>query len=389
MDWSFMDIGEKRNSLVLEIKRSLCLIGVVVGVVFGVAGCGSLGPGRVPGDNFSYNEAIAQSTREQMLLNLLRLRYLEEPLFLQVSSVLTQYTYQGDVGVAGTRGFSAAPDIITGGANLGYAERPTVTYLPVSGREFARRLMSPVPTEMLFAAAQAGWSTDLVMEIGLQRIGSVENMSFGPDPAPGDTDRAEEYRKDLEKLKRFQRLIRTLSELGNENAFEVGRGTGEDSATRYFVFDENITGETRDRIQALKRELGLDPNRNVFRITERYTRRQADELTIQPRSLMAMMLFIGRGTEIPELHLQEGWVIPMGVVTSAGVAPPPIPFRIRSQKEKPARAYAAVRYQDHWFYIDLADIKSKRIMLFLSVLFSLQAPVVEAAAPALSLPTGP
>ncbi len=72
-----MEIGEKQNSLVFGIKRSLRLIGVVVGV-FGVVGCGSLGPGRVPGDNFNYNEAIAQSSREQMLLNLLRLRYLEE-----------------------------------------------------------------------------------------------------------------------------------------------------------------------------------------------------------------------------------------------------------------------------------------------------------------------
>jgi hypothetical protein len=374
---------------VLEIKRSLCLIGVVVGVVFGVAGCGSLGPGRVPGDNFNYNEAIAQSSREQMLLNLLRLRYLEEPLFLKVSSVLTQYTYQGNVGVAGTRGFGVAPDTITGGANLGYSERPTVTYLPISGQEFARRLMSPIPTELFFGAAQAGWSTDLLMEIGLQRIGNVENMSFGTDPTPGDMDRAKQFRKDLEKLKRFQRLIRTLLELGEEEAFEVNRGKGEDSETRYFVFDENVTGKTRDRIQALKRELGLDPNRNTFRITERYTRRQADELTIQPRSLMAMMLFISRGTEIPELHRQAGWVIPMGVVTSAGVAPPPIPFRIRSQKEEPARAYAAVRYQDHWFYIDHADTKSKRIVLFLSVLFSLQAPEVKAAAPVLTLPTGP
>ncbi len=41
MDRSFLKVGEKRNFLVLEIKRSLCLIGVVVGIVFGVVGCGS------------------------------------------------------------------------------------------------------------------------------------------------------------------------------------------------------------------------------------------------------------------------------------------------------------------------------------------------------------
>ena len=184
-------------------------------------------------------------------------------------------------------------------------------------------------------------------------------------------------------------MILTLAELSQEEAFEVIRERGEESATLFLVFEENVTSEIRDRVQELKRELGLEPNRNVFRITGRYTRRQADEITIQTRSLMAMMSFISRGTEIPEIHQQEGRVIPIGVVTSAGVAPPPIPFRIHSQKEKPAHAHTAVHFQDHWFYIDHADVRSKRILMLIMLLFSLRAPEVEAAAPVLTLPTGP
>jgi len=82
-------------------------------------------------------------------------------------------------------------------------------------------------------------------------------------------------------------------------------------------------------------------------------------------------------------------VIPVGVFASAGVTPSPFPFRVRVQKEEPASAFIAVRYQDHWFYIDQGDVRSKRIMLIIMVLFSLQAPEVEAAAPVLTLPTGP
>jgi len=40
-----------------------------------VTGCRSLGPRTVPGDRFNYNEAGAQSTSEQLLLNIIRLRY--------------------------------------------------------------------------------------------------------------------------------------------------------------------------------------------------------------------------------------------------------------------------------------------------------------------------
>ena len=104
---------------------------------------------------------------------------------------------------------------------------------------------------------------------------------------------------------------------------------------------------------------------------------------------MAMISFLSRGTEIPEVHQEEGWVVPMGVVTPDGFAPPPIPFRIHSRKERPTRAYAAARFQDHWFYIDHTDVKSKRIMLLLMTLFSLRAPEIKAAGPTLSLPTGP
>lgn len=44
-------------------------------------------------DRFDYNQAIVQSTNEQMLLNMVRLRYSEPPVFLAVNSVLTQYIY--------------------------------------------------------------------------------------------------------------------------------------------------------------------------------------------------------------------------------------------------------------------------------------------------------
>jgi hypothetical protein len=42
-------------------------------------------------DSFNYNEAISRSSSEQILINLVRLRYREVPVFLAVGSVLTQY----------------------------------------------------------------------------------------------------------------------------------------------------------------------------------------------------------------------------------------------------------------------------------------------------------
>ncbi|MGD9308362.1 MAG: hypothetical protein PVG51_04450, partial [Desulfosarcina sp.] len=122
-----------------------------------------------------------------MLLNIVRSRYLEVPVFLIVSSVLTQYEYDRSIGVGGFFGFGGdstnviggTTDVITGDANLRFSERPTITYLPVEGQEFSAHLLSDIPVDLIFAAAQAGWPVDVFMRIGIQRLGALENMSFG------------------------------------------------------------------------------------------------------------------------------------------------------------------------------------------------------------------
>jgi hypothetical protein len=58
---------------------------------------------------------------------------------------------------------TVAASNIGGSANLGYTERPTITYTPLTGSEFARRIFSPIPAELMFGASQGGYATDLLM----------------------------------------------------------------------------------------------------------------------------------------------------------------------------------------------------------------------------------
>ena len=181
---------------------------LIAAALFLISGCAAQGAKRVPADRFDYNGAIAQSTREQMLLNIVRSRYLEVPVFLTVSSVLTQYEYDRSVGLGGILEFgSGTTDRAIGDTNLRFLERPTITYLPVEGQEFSAQLLSDIPSEIIFAAAQAGWPVDVFMRIGIQRLGAVENMSFGEIPASGDSDSKTQVESDLKKLKRFERMV--------------------------------------------------------------------------------------------------------------------------------------------------------------------------------------
>ena len=69
------------------MARTTALVAAVV-----LAGCKSVGPRTIQGARFNYNEAIAHSWNQQLLLNLVRLRYRDTPFFLEVNSVSTQYS---------------------------------------------------------------------------------------------------------------------------------------------------------------------------------------------------------------------------------------------------------------------------------------------------------
>jgi hypothetical protein len=343
----------------------------------------------VPGDRFDYNGAIAQSTREQMLLNIVRSRYLEVPVFLTVSSVLTQYEYDSSIDLSGILEFgTGTTDRAIGSANLRFSERPTITYLPVEGQEFAAHLLSDIPAEIIFAAAQAGWPVDVFMRIAIQRLGAAENMSFGEIPASGDSDSKTQVESDLKKLRRFERMINLIFILSDNEVIEVQGVEEDDNSERHLIIAEEVPQDLRPRLNELRQLIGLG-NRNRFRITDRVTNLKDDEISIQTRSVMAMMEFMARGVEVPLEHLEDGWVIDYGLQTSEGeTAKALIPFTMHSSKSRPEKAFAAVRFRDYWYYIDHADIISKRALSLIIVLFRLQAPTPSGAAPILTLPTG-
>jgi hypothetical protein len=365
-----------------------CALLITAAVIL-ISGCAARGAQRVPGDRFDYNGAIAQSTREQMLLNIVRSRYLEVPVFLTVSSVLTQYEYDSSIGLGAIfESGSGTNDIFTGETNLRFSERPTITYLPVEGQEFSAHLLSDIPSEIIFAAAQAGWPVDIFMRIAIQRLGATENMSFGEVPATGYSGLKTQVESDLKKLKRFERMINLIFLLSDNEIIEVQRIEKNGKKERYLMIAGEVAEDLRPMLDELRQLIGLS-NRNRFRITDRVTNIKEDEISIQTRSVMAMMEFMARGVEVPLEHLQDGWVIDYGLQNSEGeMAKELIPFNMHSSKNRPKNVFAAVRFRDYWYYIDHTDITSKRALSLIIVLFRLQAPTPAGAAPILTLPTG-
>ncbi|MCP4578370.1 MAG: hypothetical protein GY846_19025 [Deltaproteobacteria bacterium] len=66
-------------------------------VLLFLAGCGSIGPGNVTRDRFGYTDAIAESWKKQMLLNMVKMRYVDVPVFLDIATIINQYSLEGEV----------------------------------------------------------------------------------------------------------------------------------------------------------------------------------------------------------------------------------------------------------------------------------------------------
>ena len=65
------------------MQRKMFLL--VIMILACLSGCGSIGPGNVARDRFDYISAISDSWKAQMLLNLVKLRYGDAPVFLDVA----------------------------------------------------------------------------------------------------------------------------------------------------------------------------------------------------------------------------------------------------------------------------------------------------------------
>ena len=350
----------------LWFRTSLVLLAMAT------ASCVSIGPETIARDRLDYQEALSGSWKRQTLLNLVRIRYSEPPVMLEVASIVNSYSYEA----GGSLGASFGPqvdDIGNGGLQGSYSDRPTISYSPVTGDQFAKNFIAPMPPTTILSLIQVGYPADAVLRLCVKSINGVFNQSgaymlrrpaspeFGP----------------------LAQALRRIQSSGLVGLRLEPHATGE-KAVVFFPSESQPTLASEQALVA--KTLGLEPA-SEYQLAFGGMRRGPNEIAILSRSMLEIMAEIASWVDVPQGEVAEGRVVPPPDFGDSGVPALPPVIRVRCGDEAPPDAYVAVSHRGHWFWIDDRDIPSKQVFSFLMILFSLAETGGRSALPILTIPT--
>lgn len=350
---------------------------LLLSLLLTMGGCAHMGPDSLRGNRLDYNMAIQQTNDQELLLNLVRLKYRDRLYFMNVERVVSALEFNRAIGIGASLPSGGDPTYSVGPIAAAYNEKPSLFYTPLEGDKFVRQMLTPIPLETLLLLTRSGWSIERVMVMALQSMNSVKNAPSASGPTP---DIEPEFRD-------FRDAARTLRALQTKGFIEFGRA--EDSGE----YELRISNQAADDADAarLRKLLNLDPGMNRYRVLVGIGAPDNRTIAVTTRAMTGVLYYLSQSVQAPTADRDAGRVT--RTLTAAGS-----PFDwssmladvldISSARQKPENAAVAVPYRGSWFYIRDDDLQSKTSFSLLAQLMTLQAGPAVTGGAALSFSVG-
>jgi hypothetical protein len=358
-------------------------------------GC-SIGPRQLKGNRLGYNTSIQKSDNEELLLNLVRLRYMEVPCFMQVSSVTASFEYslgleaqaqwaRGDLYTQFPRRF------LNPLARGSYTESPTISYSPLAGEKFVASLLTDVTPQRFWFLHRSGWEIDLLLDLLVTRLGPLHN------PNPFESGKPE-YLKEERKFQEFAQLLR---EYLRRDDFSLVYPDPEEKLPYELAMELRFRNPSEARsfesLLGTKLKLSNLPDGRllgqIFLSTKAGFRKQQESnlegplLRIRLRNLVGVLADLINGVEVPPGEAERG-IVRRAAVPADEPSTGDAHIIVHCVGAFPEKSLVAIRYRGHCFYIADTDFVSKRTFAFVSTLLALQSGEAKPTAPVLTLPVG-
>lgn len=321
-----------------------------------LAGCTQLGPASINRDRFDYGSAIGESWKQQALLNIVKMRYADSPVFVDVAQIVSGYTLQSTVSAGWGHNLGLhGPDSASLGVQGQFTDRPTITYVPQTGQQYLRGLLTPITPASVLFLIQSGYAADFVLLMTVESINGLNNRSAAPTRAnTGDAQFFE-----------LVGLVREVQRSGNIG-MRVEMDKAKKEATLLTFPRRQHSVEAQAQSAAIARLLRLEPHLGEYRVSYGMAVGGGNDIEMATRSLVQIMAELADTVDIPPAHLAEGSAYPAMPQTRGAL---PL-MRVHSGSTRPADAFAAAFYRGHWIWIEQNDLASKRSFSFLQGLFN-------------------
>lgn len=384
------------------------LLLITIAIISIACGC-AIGPRTVQPSSLGYNEVLHDTAETEMLLNLVRARYGEQPVFVEVPSVTQQYDFTGQATIQGhfrnpvfPLGESLAHWILAGTA----AERPTIILAPKFDEQFNQRLRAPITIDSMSILVWSGWNIDTVLRVSSNNLNGLDNALMAGRPHPEWPADVADFRQASQLLRQLQlqgkvELVAILSDADKSEEKNAGmqtvslKNSKKNSRVRLIADespDKRLEGQPHvirfapevigaPEYLQLKQLLRLEDTDEAYypvnAAAEGILKERApyDKLVLSRRSFSEVIFFLGQGIEVPREHIEagvahqtrmgDGSVFDWNHVTGDLIC-------VRSSKKKPKNTEIAVKYRDHWFFIDRSDLASRYTMSLVVELYNME-----------------
>lgn len=331
-------------------------------VPFFIAACSNYGAVQLPPDRISYNGSLQYSDNQQMLLNIVRLRYTDIPYFLSVNNVVSQFNITRSLALDLANN-TAPPPALTASADgsVSLSESPTITYTPLQGADYVTKLLTPIDLSVVYMLMRTGWGINQVFRMFIQHLGRYDNATLASRTT---SSRVPNYKN----FQKFGLLMRRLQY--GDNIVVVGDKIDNRFAIRLTIKNFKSLDPT-DRAMLAKH--GVTPKTPSAWIVS-YPSTDKRHIYAQTRTVLGLFNYLSKGVDVPPedvakklvpmTYLPNGQVFDWHQITVGQM-------RIHSSKYRPKNGYLAVRYRDYWFYIADDDFDSKETMNILSIIMGI------------------
>jgi hypothetical protein len=344
-----------------------------------LGGCASYGPQALDRDRLDYGEAVAETVKQQALLNVVRIRYGDIPAFVSIEQLVSSYQLQTNGNV------SVIPNPITGlnfpswTAGATFTDRPTMTFSPVTGAVFEGSFVRPFTPREVLVLAQNGMWIDVLFRLAVQSVGSLSNAGRT------ETSLTSQSTLPIGSPEFFELLadLRALQE-GGALSFRFTNPKTKDDPHVFLTILSDRGGALTTAAARARTLLGIGPGE--AEVVYGRVAHGPHQIAMLTRSFIGILTSVSAFIDVPDEDVEAHRVLPSPGYATNGERPVVI---VRTSASRPQSRYAAVavEYRDRWFWIDDSDFESKDAFRTMLTLMQLaEGGASPAKAPVLTIP---